>query len=58
MNRLMILIDKLESDKQDALDNMIQTQERQKDRHNDHRISERLKIGEKVLVEKTWKRRD
>ncbi|CAI2199673.1 17801_t:CDS:1, partial [Funneliformis geosporum] len=58
MNRLMILIDKLESDKQDALDNMIQTQERQKDRYNDHRISERLKIGEKVLVEKTWKRRD
>ena len=58
MNRLTNLIDKLEQDKQDALDNMNQIQERQKDRHNDQRVSERLKIGEKVLVEKTWKRRD
>src|SRR5215216_2295667 len=58
LNRLTILIDKLDANNQDALDNMNQTQERQKDRHNDHRVSERLKIGEKVLVEKTWKRRD
>ncbi|CAI2192336.1 6823_t:CDS:2, partial [Funneliformis geosporum] len=45
LDRLIILIDKLELNKQYALDNMNQSQERQKDRYNNHRVSERLKIG-------------
>ncbi|CAI2189467.1 13253_t:CDS:2, partial [Funneliformis geosporum] len=44
LDRLIILIDKLELNKQYALDNMNQSQERQKDRYNNHRVSERLKI--------------
>ena len=52
--RLYQLIDQLENDHQEALDRITQGQQQQKDRHDQAGISQKLKIGDKVLVERTW----
>jgi hypothetical protein len=51
-------IHKMEIDQQDVLINIEQGQQKAKDRHDDQRVAQRLKISDKVLVERTWKRKD
>jgi len=51
-------IHQMEIDQQDVLINIEQGQQKAKDRHNDQRVTQRLKIGDKVLVKRTWKRKD
>jgi hypothetical protein len=52
--RLYRLIDQLENDRQEVLDRITQGQQQRKNRHDQARISQKLKIGDKVLVERTW----
>ena len=54
--RLYHLIEQLENDRQVVRDRVFQEQLRQKERHDQMGLSEKLKIGDKVLVEKSWLR--
>jgi hypothetical protein len=54
LTRLYQLIENLENDRRNVIDRVTQEQQRQKNRHDQVGISEKLKIGDKVLVEKTW----
>ena len=54
----VVTIHKMEIDQQDVLINIEQRQQKAKDRHDDQRVAQRLKISDKVLVERTWKRKD
>jgi transposase InsO family protein len=54
--RLYHLIEQLENDRQIVRDRVTQEQLRQKERHDQAGLSEKLKIGDKVLVEKSWLR--
>ena len=54
LKRLYNLIDQLENDRQIVRDRIEKEQHQQKLRHDQQGISEKLKIGDKVLVERTW----
>ncbi|GBC08621.1 hypothetical protein RclHR1_08260008 [Rhizophagus clarus] len=49
--RLYRLIENLETDRQEVIDIIDREQQKQKEQHNQQRISVKLKIGDKVLVE-------
>src|SRR3989440_12500987 len=52
--RLYQLIDQLENDRQEVISRVTRGQQIQKQRHDQTGISKKLKIGDKVLVERTW----
>src|ERR1041384_865811 len=54
LNRLYQLIDQLENAHHKVVDRISHKQEAQKNRHDQAGISKKLKIGDKVLVERTW----
>ena len=54
MDRLYHLIEQVENDRQQVIHRVTQKQEKQKEQYDQAGISEKLKIGDKVLVEKTW----
>ena len=54
MNRLYQLIDQLENAHHEVVDRIAHKQEAQKNQHDQAGISKKLKIGDKVLVERTW----
>ena len=54
MTRLYHLIEQLENDRQEVVNRVTQEQQKQKHRHDKKGVSEKLKIGDKVLVERTW----
>ena len=54
MERLYKLIDQLENDRQHVIGTIEKEQARQKRRYDRQGISEKLSIGDKVLVERTW----
>jgi len=54
MERLYHLIEQVENDRQAVVQKVTQVQQKQKERYDQEGISEKLKIGDKVLVEKTW----
>ncbi|GBB98469.1 hypothetical protein RclHR1_32370002 [Rhizophagus clarus] len=51
--RLYQLIENLETDRQEVIDIIDREQQKQKERYDQQRISVKLKIGDKVLVERT-----
>ncbi|CAI2188652.1 12233_t:CDS:2, partial [Funneliformis geosporum] len=54
MERLFKIINQLEDDRQIALNQIKEDQRKQKDRHDISATAEQFKIGDKVLVERTW----
>src|SRR5215216_5852692 len=54
MDRLFKIINQLEDDRQIALDQIKDDQRKQKDRYDISATAEQFKIGDKVLVERTW----
>ena len=54
MERLYTLIDQLENDWHHVISIIEKDQGKQKERYEQQGISEKLKIGDKVLVERTW----
>lgn len=54
LSRLYHLIEQLENDRQNVKNKVTQEQQRQKERHDQKGVSEKLKIGDKVLVERSW----
>jgi len=54
MERLYQIIETLEEDRQEVLSRVQREQQKQKSRHDQKGLSEKLKIGDKVLVERTW----
>jgi hypothetical protein len=54
MERLFKIINQLENDRQIALNQIKVDQQKQKDRHDIGATFEKFKIGDKVLVERTW----
>jgi hypothetical protein len=54
MERLYHLIDTLEEDRQEVVQRVQLEQVKQKNRHDQQKVSKQLQIGEKVLVERTW----
>ena len=54
LSRLYHLIEQLENDCQNVRNKVTQEQQRQKERHDQKGVSEKLKIGDKVLVERSW----
>ena len=54
MERLYQIIETLEEDRQEVLSRVQREQQKQKSRHDQKGLSEKLRIGDKVLVERTW----
>ena len=54
MERLYQIIETLEEDRQEVISRVQKEQQKQKSRYDQNGLSEKLKIGDKVLVERTW----
>ncbi len=52
--RIYQLIENMETDRQLVQDKIDKEQQKQKSRYDQQGISEKLNIGDKVLVERTW----
>src|ERR1043165_479849 len=52
--RIYQIIENIEIDRQEVKDKIDKEQQKQKSRHDQQGISEKLNIGDKVLVERTW----
>ena len=54
MERFYQIIETLEDDRQEVISRVQKEQQKQKSRHNQKGLSEKLKIGDKILVERIW----